>query len=76
MEGTPITLVNGYPTAAFIDNTLVEFTGFGFTTPAPPVCSRNSRRRGPTIPNCLVTYTPAPAANGAPTIVATTTGCP
>ena len=30
---------------------------------------------GETIANCFVTYTPAPAANQAPQIVATTGGC-
>ena len=33
MEGTAIAMVNGYPTNTFIDDTLVEFTGFAFTTP-------------------------------------------
>ena len=75
MEGTPITLANGYPTAAFIDDTLVEFTGFGFTPGATGVFQKQSPT-GTNIPNCLVTYTPAAAANTAPTIVATVTGCP
>jgi len=78
MEGQAIALVNGYPTAAAagIPFTLTDTTGFvgaaaggNFTftkqsTSTPPVA----------IANCLVTYTPAPAA-GAPTVTTNTAGC-
>ncbi len=74
MEGQTITLANGYPNAATIQNTLVDFTGFAVTTGATAVFNKQTPG-GVSIANCLVTYTPAAAANTAPTVAVTTTGC-
>ena len=74
MEGTAISMVNGYPTNTFIDDTLVEFAGFAFTTPGDTGVFTKQSPTGTPIANCFVTYTPAPA-NGAPNVVATTGGC-
>ena len=74
MEGTSIEMVNGYPASAFIDDTLVEFTGFAFTTPGATSVFTKQSATGSAIANCLVTYTPAPV-NGAPNVVTTTGGC-
>ena len=74
MEGQTITLANGYPNAATVQNTLVDFTGFAVTTGATAVFNKQTPG-GVSIANCLVTYTPAAAANTAPTVAVTTTGC-
>ena len=74
LEGAPITMVNGYPASSSIDDTLVEFTGFAFTTPGASAVFTKQSSTGAAIANCFVTYTPAPV-NGAPNVVATTGGC-
>lgn len=75
MEGNAITMANGYPNAATINLTLTDYTGYALTTGATAVFTKQSSATPPTsIANCLVTYTPA-AANGAPTVTATTNGC-
>ncbi len=68
MEGQTITMLNGYPNLATIDDTLVDFTGFSYapltgvfdTTGAAGVCT--------------VTYTEA-APGGSPTIDVLLTAC-
>lgn len=72
LEGNTITMVNGYPSgaAAGIDNALdvSDYTAAdGGGTPASRVYSLQT--------NCQVEYTESAAANSAPTIVATTSGC-
>ncbi len=74
MEGVPITITNGYPNAATIRDTLVDFTGFAFTTPGATAVFTKQTPAGVAIANCFVTYTPA-AAGGAPTVVVTPGGC-
>ena len=74
MEGQAIAMANGYPDAATIDDTLVEYTGFALTTGATAVFTKTSPS-GTAIANCFVTYTPPAAANQAPTVVSTTGGC-
>ncbi len=75
MEGETITMAFGYPNAATVHNTIVDITGFAPTTVS------GSRRFTKTTPgntpiaNCFVTYRPALAANDAPLVTATTTGC-
>ncbi len=70
MEGNTITMVNGYPNLATIDDTLVEHSGFTFT-PADGVFAKV----GATTPaDCSVDYNEA-GAIGRPTIVVTTFGC-
>ena len=67
MEGQAITIANGYPNAATIDDTLVEYTGFILTTGATAVFTKATPSNTP-IANCFVTYTPPPGANQAPTV--------
>jgi MSHA pilin protein MshA len=76
MEGAPITIAFGYPNAATIDDTLVEYTGFLLTTGATAVFTKATPGTpGTPITDCFVTYTPPAAANQAPQVVATLTGC-
>ena len=75
MEGTAITMANGYPNAATIASTLVDTTGFIVTAGATTTFAKATQQTPPVaIANCLVTYTPAPA-NGAPQVVVTSSGC-
>lgn len=75
MEGQNITIANGYPDAATIDDTLVEYTGFLLTTPGGTAVFTKATPSNTPIANCLVTYTPPAAANQAPTVTTTTGGC-
>ena len=75
MEGQPITMTFGYPDATTIDETLVEYTGFALTTPEGTAVFTKQSASGTAIANCFVTYTPPAAANQAPTVVSTTSGC-
>jgi MSHA pilin protein MshA len=74
MEGSAITMVNGYPNAASIRLTLVDTTGFVVTTPGGTARFTKATPAGTPIANCFITYTPAPA-NGAPFVVVTSNGC-
>jgi MSHA pilin protein MshA len=75
MEGNVITMSNGYPNAATIANTLAENPPSGFVvTPGATTTFAKANSSGVAIANCLVTYTPA-AVNGAPGVVADTSGC-
>jgi MSHA pilin protein MshA len=74
MEGVNVAMVNGYPTVAGIDDTLVEYTGFALTTPSGTARFTKATTSGAPIDNCFVAYTPAPA-NGAPAVTTTTAGC-
>jgi MSHA pilin protein MshA len=76
MEGNAITMAFGYPDAATIASTLAENppSGFSVTAGASTTFSKTSSS-GTAIANCLVTYTPPAAANTAPTVATTTTGC-
>jgi MSHA pilin protein MshA len=75
MEGNAIAISNGYPDAATIASTLAENPPSGFLVTAGATTTfTKASSSGVAIANCLVTYTPA-AANSAPGVVATTTGC-
>ena len=71
MEGNTIAIINGYPTTAAggIDNTLVDFTGFGFAA------GLFSMTNAPTPATCAVSYAQPAAANDVPTIGILTAGC-
>ncbi len=70
MEGNTITMANGYPNLATIDDTLTEYSGFTYTA-ATGVFTKD----GATTPaDCSVDYNEA-GAIGRPTIVVTTFGC-
>ena len=70
MEGQSIALVEFYPDAESIDNTLVDFTGFTLSTTATVATFDTTGAAGV----CRVTYTEA-AANNAPTIAVVLTAC-
>ena len=76
MEGQTIDIVNGYPDAATIPLTLVEYTGFELASTATTATFTKQNPGGTsTITNCFATYTQPAAANQPPTIAATTSGC-
>jgi MSHA pilin protein MshA len=73
MEGQTINLTNSYPSAANIQNTLQDYTGF---TPATVAGVTKFTSDGATTPaNCSVSYTPPASAGAAPTITVATGGC-
>ncbi len=72
MEGNVVTMVNGYPANADVDQTLVDVTGYTFNAGPPAVWTKDG---APTPANCSVTYTQPAAAGNAPTIQAVTGGC-
>jgi hypothetical protein len=76
MEGVAVAMVNGYPSVAGIDDTLVEYQGFLLTTPGGTARFTKATPQTPPQPiaNCYVTYTPAPA-NGSPSVVVTSGSC-
>jgi len=70
MEGNPIDIVNGYPDAATIADTLADSTGFTVST-AGPVTTFVKDGAGGT---CEVEYTQA-AVNNPPAIAVDVSGC-
>ncbi len=72
MEGQSISMTNGYPTTATIDDTLADFTGYTFTPGATGVWTKDG---SPTPASCAVTYTPPAASGDAPTVTVATGGC-
>jgi MSHA pilin protein MshA len=75
MEGVAVAMVNGYPSVAGIDDTLVEYTGFLLTTSGDTARFTKTTPAGAAIANCFVSYAPPDAASGAPTVAITTGGC-
>lgn len=75
MEGQTITLVNGYPNIATIDNTLVEHSGFGYDDSGSPGVFTKLTPSGTPIAGCTVSYAPPAAANGAPSVSVATGSC-
>jgi MSHA pilin protein MshA len=71
MEGATITMVNGYPNAATIDDTLADYSGYSYD-PATGVWTKD----GATTPaNCSVTYTPPAAPGDAPAVLPDVSDC-
>ncbi len=70
MEGQVITMVNGYPDLATIDDTLVDFTGFTFD----PLTGIFTKDGAATPANCSVDYDEA-GAGGSPTVTVDITAC-
>lgn len=68
MEGQTITMANGYPNLATIDDTLADISGFTYD-PATGVFAKT----GTTGP-CTITYAEAPA-NGVPSFTPALGGC-
>jgi MSHA pilin protein MshA len=74
MEGQTITMTNGYPSAADITKTLVDYAGF--TPTAAPTTTNTFTKDGAGTPaNCSVVYTAATAAVPASVSTPTTSGC-
>ena len=74
MDGTTITMVNGYPaaTAAGIQATLQDTSGFGVVV-GPPFEMQKTGANDVT--KCTVKYTAAASAGAAPTITVDTSDC-
>ena len=72
VEGSVITMSNGYPVALDIDDTLADFTGFAFAEAAG--VGTFTRPGSPTPANCSVTYTTA-VAGFSPSILVDVSGC-
>jgi MSHA pilin protein MshA len=72
VEGTAVTMTNGYPSLADLTKTLQDTTGFSYDSTTGKFTVTNA----PTAANCSFTYT-APAALGSgPTFsTPTTSGC-
>jgi MSHA pilin protein MshA len=71
MEGTSINMVNGYPTYADIDNTLMDASGFSYD-PLTGVFSKVGAANPAT---CSVTYTPPAALGDPPSIIYDVSNC-
>jgi MSHA pilin protein MshA len=69
MEGATITLANGYPNLATIDDTLSDLSGFTYDA-TTGVFTKTG-----TTANCTVTYAQPASAGSAPTITSVVTGC-
>ena len=74
VDGQTITMANAYPTAAAIQNTLQDLTGFTPTAAAGGVITFN-RDGASAAASCNVRYTESSAPNIAPVVVATVTNC-
>ncbi len=70
MEGNTITMVNGYPDLATIDDTLTDLTGFTYA----PGTGLFTKDGAPVPGTCSVDYNQA-VVGGIPAIVITTAGC-
>jgi MSHA pilin protein MshA len=75
MEGQVITLANGYPNIATIDDTLTSLEGFLYDASGSPGVFSKTNDGATPIANCTVSYTEAAAVGAAPTIVTDTSGC-
>jgi MSHA pilin protein MshA len=71
MEGASIDIVNGYPSAATVQNTLADTTGFSVATAGTTTTFTKTGATG----NCEVSYTEPAAANNPPAIVVDVSGC-
>jgi MSHA pilin protein MshA len=69
MEGTVITMVNGYPNLATIDDTLSDLSGFTYA-PGTGVFSKDGATG-----TCTVTYAQAASAGAAPSIAVDVSSC-
>jgi MSHA pilin protein MshA len=75
MEGASVTLANGYPdvTATGIATALQDTTGFTSATSGSTITWTKTGALTPA--SCVATYTASAAANTAPVITNTTSGC-
>ncbi len=74
MEGVNIAIVNGYPSADDVADTLSDTTGFAVGTPTGGTVAIT--KVGATTPaNCSVEYTEVATAGGVPVFAVDTSGC-
>ena len=71
MEGATITMTNGYPNLATIDDTLIDATGFAYD-PLTGVFTKVGAANPPT---CSVTYTPPAVLGDPPSITFDISNC-
>lgn len=71
MEGQSITMTNGYPNLATIDDSLSDLSGFTYT----PGATSGVFSKDGTTSNCTVTYAEAASAGAAPSVSVTVSGC-
>lgn len=71
MEGQTITILNGYPDQASIDDALTDYSGFQYTN---LVTARFTKDGAPTPPTCMVSYADATPLSE-PLIIVLTAGC-
>jgi MSHA pilin protein MshA len=71
MEGRTITMLNGYPNEASIDDTLQDYTGFQYIN---AVVAKFRRPDAAAPESCMVSYADA-VAGSPPVITVITTGC-
>jgi MSHA pilin protein MshA len=75
VEGQPITISNGYPDEASIDDTLDDYAGFALSTSGGAATFTKQSGSGRAVAECFVKYTPPASVHSAPTVAATTGGC-
>lgn len=75
MEGNEIGMVFGYPDAASIGNTLVDFAGFKMTVAGKTATFTKEAADGSAIVGCAVIYTEPAAADAAPHVQSNTGTC-
>lgn len=71
MEGATITVTNGYPNLATMDDALADLSGYTYTA-GTGVFTKDG---ADTPANCSVTYAPPASAGGAITVTVVTSGC-
>jgi len=71
MEGTTITMTNGYPSYADIINTLVDSSGFTYTA----LTGTFTKVGAATPATCSVTYTPPAVLGNGPSIIYDVSDC-
>jgi MSHA pilin protein MshA len=71
MEGATITMTNGYPSLADIQNTLVDASGFNYDS-----TTGTFTKVGASVPaQCMVTYTPPVTLGNPPSIIYDVSNC-
>jgi len=75
LEGQSITMTNGYPNVATVDDTLSSIDGFVFDAGSTSGIFSKTSDGSTTISGCMVTYTPAAALGAAPAVTLDTSGC-
>ncbi len=73
LEGNPIDIVNGYPDAVTIEDTLSDINGFTAATAGSTTTF--TKDGAPTPATCFSSYTQAAAANTQPVIATDFDGC-